>query len=53
MNKKLISLLSFLPLFVLAEDLPSHKVVKKGFGFMDRETFLNFLPDLSFENVLL
>lgn len=45
MNKKLISLLSFLPLFVLAEDLPSHKVVKKGFGFMDRETFLNFLPD--------
>ncbi|MBR2440088.1 MAG: thioredoxin family protein [Lentisphaeria bacterium] len=45
MNKKLITIFGFLPLICMAEELPAHKVVKKGFGFMDHEKFMSFLPD--------
>ena len=45
MNKNLITIFGFLPLICMAEELPAHKVVKKGFGFMDQEKFMSFLPD--------
>ena len=52
MKKRLISMINFLPLFLLAGDLPDHTVVKKGFGFMDKEKFLTFLPE-SIENAVM
>ena len=45
-------MINFLPLFLLAGDLPDHTVVKKGFGFMDKEKFLTFLPE-SIENAVM
>ena len=45
MKKKILALTGLLPLLALAEQLPEHTVVKKGFGFMEKEKFLSFLPD--------